>query len=184
METSFIILFIAGACGALVKDILQDNRLKLPQKINGDFSLGFLGGMITGGVIGYFIDGNPSTAFLAGYTGTAVFENLLLKKNQTNEITKKITQEIIRKIAIQEGVDPDLAVRVAKCESNLDHKAVNINKDGSRDRGLFQINDKYHPEVSDEAAFNPITATQFFCKSVKAGHLDWWNATKTCWEKK
>jgi len=31
--------------------------------------------------------------------------------------------------------------------------AVNVNRDGSRDRGIFQINDKYHP-LTDEQAFD------------------------------
>lgn len=183
MEISLLLLFFAGAAGALVKDIVQDNSLKLPKKINGEFSLGFLGGVITGGMAGYFIDGNPSTAFLAGYTGTAVIENLLLKKNEINVPNNEITEALIRKIAKEEGVDPDLAVRVAKCESNLDYKAININTDGSRDRGLYQINSKWHPGVSDEDAFNPITATHFFCKAFKNGNLSWWNATRKCWEK-
>ena len=35
-----------------------------------------------------------------------------------------------------------------------DLTAVYINTDGSRDRGPFQINDKFHPEVSDACAFD------------------------------
>jgi hypothetical protein len=183
MDTQILFLFLAGALGSLAKDILEDNELKLPKKTNGSLSLGFLGGMITGGMAGYFIDGNPTTAFLAGYAGTGVIENLLAKKNKAADISKSVTEELIRKIAKEEGVDPDLAVRVAKCESNLNYKAVNVNKDGSRDRGLFQINDKFHQDISDEVAFNPITAAQFFCKAFKAGNLGWWNATRKCWEK-
>jgi hypothetical protein len=178
-----LILFLAGAFGSLAKDILQDNQLELPEKKNHSLFLGFLGGMITGGLAGYFVDGNPTTAFLAGYAGTGVIENLLAKKNSQAVPTAGITESLIRKIANEESVDPDLAVRVAKYESNLDWKAVSVNPDGSRDRGLFQINSKYHPDVSDEVAFNPITATQFFCKAFKAGNLSWWNATKKYWEK-
>ena len=183
MDISILILFIAGALGSLTKDILEDNELKLPKKTNGNFSLGFLGGIITGGIAGYFIDGNPNTAFLAGYAGTGIIKNLMDKKEGQIPTGTKLNEAIIRKVADKEGVDPDLAVRVAKCESNLNEKAININADGSQDRGLFQINDKYHPEVSDEEAFNPIFATEFFCKAFKAGNLSWWNATKNCWKK-
>ena len=35
----------------------------------------------------------------------------------------------------------------------LDPYAVNSNSDGSRDRGIFQINDKFHP-LTDEQAFD------------------------------
>lgn len=182
MEYLFLILFLAGALGALSKDVIQDGSIKLPRKINGDLSLGFLGGMVTGGIAGYFIDGNPTTAFLSGYAGTSVIENLLAKQKEIVVPVKSITEQIIRKVSKEESVDPDLAVRVAKCESNLECKAVGINNDGSRDRGLYQINDKWHPEVSDEEAFNPILATRFFCKAFKSGNLSWWNATKKCWD--
>jgi hypothetical protein len=183
VEISILILFIAGALGSLTKDILEDNELKLPKKTNDNFSLGFLGGMITGGIAGYFVDGSPTTAFLAGYAGTGVIENLLSKKEEQNNSGTGLNEAIIRKVAVQEGVDPDLAVRVAKCESNLNEKAKHVNADGSVDRGLYQINSKYHPEISDEEAFNPIFATEFFCKAFKSGNLSWWNPTRKCWEK-
>jgi len=183
MDYSLIVLFLAGAFGALAKDILQDNCLKLPKKNGEALSLGFLGGMATGGIAGYFVDGEPTTAFLAGYAGTALLENLLVKKVSTATPNTGVNESIIRKVAKEQCVDPDLAVRVAKCESNLDEKAKHVNTDGSADRGLFQINTKWHPEISDEVAYNPILAAEFFCKAFKEGHLDWWDATKKCWEK-
>lgn len=36
----------------------------------------------------------------------------------------------------------------------LYEKATFINKDGSVDRGIFMMNDKYQPQVTDEEAFN------------------------------
>ncbi len=183
MEISILILFLAGAAGSLAKDILADNELKLPKKTNGTFSLGFLGGMVTGGLAGYFVDGNPTTAFLAGYAGTGIIANLLAKKNEVEVPFDSINEMLIRKIAKEELVDPDLAVRVAKCESNLDHNATHLNTDGSADRGLYQINSKYHPDVLDEQAFDPIFSAKFFCKAFKAGNLKWWDATRKCWEK-
>lgn len=183
MEETLAMLFLAGAIGSLVKDILEDGKLKLPKIQDGDFFLGFIGGMVTGGVAGYLVDGSLTTAFMGGYTGTALAQNLLAKQNGQSVQTGNVTEAIIRKVAAQECVDQELAVRVAKCESNLNEKAVNINTGGSIDRGLFQINSKYHPEVSEAEAFNPIFATQFFCKAFKEGHLDWWKATQKCWEK-
>lgn len=52
------------------------------------------------------------------------------------------------------------AVAVALAESGGNTLAVNINTDStrSRDRGLWQINDRWHPEVSDAAAFDPAQA--------------------------
>jgi len=94
----------------------------------------------------------------------------------------KTIEEIIRIIAKEESVDPDLAVRVAKCESGLNPAATNTNLNGTIDRGLYQWNTKWHPEISDEVAFDAEKATRAFCKAFKEGHLDWWNATKECWE--
>ena len=91
--------------------------------------------------------------------------------------------EMIRRIAKEEKVDPELAYKVAKCESSLNPHARGINTTGSVDRGVFQWNDKYHPEVSDDCAFDVECATRAFCKAVNEGHLNWWNASKKCWEK-
>lgn len=88
---------------------------------------------------------------------------------------------MIRKIALEMHVDPELAVKVAKCESNLNPMAVNENINSSKDRGLFQWNDKWHPEITDQCAFDPVCATKEFCKAVRNGHLSWWNNSKHCW---
>jgi len=94
----------------------------------------------------------------------------------------KTVEEQIRDIARDEGVDPDLAVRVAKCESGLNPSAVNKNIDGSIDRGLYQWNSKWHPEITDKCAFDIECSTRAFCKAFKEGHLSWWAATKKCWK--
>lgn len=87
----------------------------------------------------------------------------------------------IRAVAKKYNVNPDLAVNVATCESNLDPQAVRINTDGSIDRGIFQWNNIYHPEVSNECAFNIECSTKYFCQAVLAGNIYWWNASKHCW---
>jgi len=50
------------------------------------------------------------------------------------------------------------AIAVALAESSGYPRLTNTagNYPPSRDRGLWQINDYYHPEVSDAAAYNPI----------------------------
>ena len=54
------------------------------------------------------------------------------------------------------------AVAVALAESGGRPDVVNTagNHPASRDRGLWQINDYYHPEVSDAEAFNPVLAAR------------------------
>jgi hypothetical protein len=196
---SMALLFAAGAAGALIKDLLIDGCIELPKKIDSKFSLGFISSMVIGAFAGYFVDGNYVTAFLAGVSGSLVMNNLIAGKkivkdeNMETEITTTTTtttttppskeeiEKIIRAICKAEGVDENLAVKVAKCESGLNCLAINVNTTGSKDRGIFQWNDKYHPDITDEMAFNPITATKLFCKAVREGHIDWWNASKKCW---
>ena len=53
------------------------------------------------------------------------------------------------------GGDPSTAAAVALAESGGDPAAIGRNQDGSRDRGLWQINDRFHPDVTDACAFDP-----------------------------
>lgn len=51
-------------------------------------------------------------------------------------------------------------IAVVCAESGRRTDAVYVNTDGSRDRGLWQINDRWHPEVTDEMAFDAKIATR------------------------
>lgn len=66
------------------------------------------------------------------------------------------------------------AVAVAIAESGGRPDAVNTNSDqwSSRDRGLWQINDHWHPEVSDAAAFNPAKCAKAAFK-ISARGTNW-----------
>lgn len=174
-------LLIAGAVGALIKEILEDNKIKLPNLLKGELDLGFLGSILIGGFVGYMVDGSYVTAAMAGFVGLSAIENLVPSALKAKNSETKEIENTIRTIAKVECVDAELAVAVAKCESGLNPAAVNTNTDGSRDRGLYQINEKYHPEVTDAQAFDIIFSTQFFCKAFKAGHISWWDASKKCW---
>jgi len=179
-----IFLAIAGAVGALIKEILADNKIKLPKIVQGELDLGFIGSIVIGAFVGYVVDGSFLTAAMAGFAGFSVIENLVGKKNSQNSSNKIIIAGIIRYIAKEEGVDPDLAVRVATCESGLSPTAQNVNQGGSVDRGLSQINNKYHPKVTDQQAYDIVFSTRFFCRAFKDGHLSWWDASKKCWNGK
>jgi hypothetical protein len=75
-----IYLFLAGAIGALVKDIVVDNRIVLPKKVGNTITLGFVGAVIIGGFVGWAVDGSILVAALSGFTGLSAIENLLIKK--------------------------------------------------------------------------------------------------------
>lgn len=106
----------------------------------------------------------------------------LSKLNESSSMNT--IEEIIRETAVQEGVEPELAIAVAKCEGGINTATAVRHNPGSIDRGIFQWNDKYHPEITDAMAFDPKTATQLFCKAVKAGHLHaYWSASEPNWKK-
>lgn len=66
------------------------------------------------------------------------------------------------------------AISVALAESGGRTDVVVVNRDRwkSRDRGLFQINSHWHPEVSDAAAFDPKQATAAAYR-ISGGGKDW-----------
>lgn len=76
-----------------------------------------------------------------------------------------LTHVAVAKLAKAAGVSCSgdrlaLAVAIAQAESGLRPKAFLVNKTRSgtyngTDRGLWQINSKYHPNVSDECAYSP-----------------------------
>lgn len=77
----FYLYLVAGFLGALLKDIVKDNRLEMPKIVDGGLALGFVGGGIVGAVVGVVVDGSFISALLAGYAGTAVITDLLIKRN-------------------------------------------------------------------------------------------------------
>lgn len=62
-------------------------------------------------------------------------------------------------------------VSVVLAESGGNPRAVNVNSDShrSKDRGLWQINDYWHPEVSDAQAFNPASASAAAFRISRSG---------------
>lgn len=67
-----------------------------------------------------------------------------------------------------------IAIAIALAESGGSASAVNTegNEPPSRDRGAWQINDHWHPEVSDECAFN-MTCSAKAVYRISAGGLTW-----------
>lgn len=143
--------------------------------------------VIVGGLILKFsgadgVVGTLLTAVVMFYFGKKELYDKVIARQETAGKVETVGEQI-RRIAKEEGVDPELAYRVAKCESALKPDARGINTTGSVDRGVFQWNDKYHPEITDNCAFDVDCATRAFCKAVKEDHLSWWSASKHCWDK-
>ena len=77
-------------------------------------------------------------------------------------------QEWVLNRLLDEKIDLDVAVRVIDHESSWDVNASHTNNDGSVDRGLWQISKKWHPEITDECAFNPYCSTDFAITLIKS----------------
>jgi uncharacterized membrane-anchored protein YjiN (DUF445 family) len=75
-----LLLILLGGTGALVKDILDDNCLKLPRIFEGKLFLGFIGSIIVGACVGLLVDHSPITAFFAGFTGFSLAKTFIKKK--------------------------------------------------------------------------------------------------------
>lgn len=82
LQEGWAILFVCGALGAMVKDILKDNKLVLPKYNKGAVQLGCIGGMIIGAFAGYFVDNDPITAFLGGFAGTEIIKRLAITSKE------------------------------------------------------------------------------------------------------
>jgi hypothetical protein len=59
-------------------------------------------------------------------------------------------------------------------ESRWDQYAIGVNKGGTIDRGIAQINNHYHPEVSNECAFDLTCSLEFVIKYRKDGKDIWY----------
>jgi hypothetical protein len=80
----------------------------------------------------------------------------------------------LRRLARDVGFrKPKVAAAIAMAESSGDPKAVGLNRrPRSRDRGLFQINDRWHPEVSDRCAFDARCNAEA-AHDISRGGRDW-----------
>lgn len=97
----------------------------------------------------------------------------------TNEIKKEEVdlgvEDQIRQIARQENFQwENYLVRLAHCESRFNPIARNNNGGHSTDRGVFQINDYYHPEVSTECADNIECSTKWTMWRINSGYQHEW----------
>lgn len=76
--------------------------------------------------------------------------------------------------------NPDLAVRVAKCESGLNPKAVNKT---SSARGLFQVMQSWH-KIDQKWLFDPtiniLVARRLYNESG-GSFLPHWSSSSSCW---
>jgi len=95
---------------------------------------------------------------------------------------KDTIRQYIEKEAVENGVDPQMALHVAKNESGYNQyvvgdKHLTCKKTGKpiRSRGVWQINDCAHPTVTDEQAFDVVWSTEWTMKEMKKNSCKIWS---------
>jgi hypothetical protein len=73
------------------------------------------------------------------------------------------------------GVDPRVAEWIVSHESQHQPLATG---DGGDSRGLWQINRVYHPEVSDQCAYDVECSTDWSLHRIADGYVDEWSTWK------
>lgn len=99
------------------------------------------------------------------------------------EITAKTLEKFIADYAIEKEVDPDLILRIAKCESGLNPKAKNPNSTAS---GVFQFINSTWNHYCKGDVFNAKDNVTCAVDLIADGGLSHWRAdprSESCWDK-
>ena len=106
---------------------------------------------------------------------------IVTEVNVPKKVVKPLT---MKEYVLKEVAKAKLDVGVVDCiitkESRWDTWAYNINKDGSSDFGLFQINSVHKGTISVEDRFNYKTATAWALNKMKKDGYGAWVAYKSC----
>src|SRR3990167_3915190 len=78
-----------------------------------------------------------------------------------------------RNVARRKGISEELFIRILLDESGASSTIIGKIKDkprkGCRDRGVWQINSCWWPEITDEQAFDPLWSTKWAGERFKEG---------------
>jgi len=83
--------------------------------------------------------------------------------------------EVISEVARQEGLDKEMMIAVARCESKLFPQARNLQDPHGGAVGLWQIILYWHPTVDMECAEDIWCSTRYFAKRYKQGDAGLWS---------
>lgn len=85
-----------------------------------------------------------------------------VENSQAVEIVQPTWQDEVRHLIKEAGLDVELASKIIQHESWWQPDNSHRNKDGTLDRGLWMISDYWHPEVSDDCAYD------YYCSTIQA----------------
>jgi hypothetical protein len=98
-------------------------------------------------------------------------------KLQRDRPTPQEVKAYVQTHALEDGVNPKLALWIVKHESQFNPRAKG---DGEASRGLWQISRIYHPEVSDAVAFNVAWSTEWSLERIRSGKANEWSTYRFC----
>lgn len=97
-------------------------------------------------------------------------------------------KEMIVRAASHHGIDPIVMEAISFCESDYRANAVNVNKAGSKDGGIAQINDFHLPELKKLGLDrnDPQDAYEFMAILIARNGLEYgtsdYRHSKECWD--
>lgn len=101
---------------------------------------------------------------------TQLQEDILRGYNKARGVPPQQILDLIHAAAVKHKVDPSLIAAILFNESGFKPNAYNenVNESGikSRDRGIAQINDLAHPDITDEQANDPNFAIDFMARKI------------------
>ena len=85
---------------------------------------------------------------------------------------------------VQEAGLPPVFAAIARCESDLDPEAVHLNADGSRDHGLWQVNDRWWaPLFEGLDPYDPEDNAAMAAAVYAEQGLSAWEPSRSCWDR-
>jgi hypothetical protein len=104
-------------------------------------------------------------------------DSVFPERVEARKITAQTLEEFIRGKARLNNLDEEKVIFIARCESQMrygalgdSHLICQSTKKPMRSRGIWQINECGHPEVSDEQAFGPSWSTDWAMEIFKNGN--------------
>ena len=129
----------------------------------------FIGIMLVTVIAGYDIAHSPTPEVKAQDGVAAVSTPTPIAKSTTASDTIHFDDEVKQYVYEKFGDDYPKAFKIIECESRWNLRALNNNETWGgigQDRGLWQINNKFHP-ISDSCAYDYKCSTDYAYKMYK-----------------
>ena len=118
----------------------------------------------------------------------AKIDSNLPKVSQNQDRPVNAVIEMIRETSGKYGVDDNLVIEIARCESGLrqysEDGSIVRGKVNSKDVGVFQINEDYHLRQSQDTGYDIYTTRgniEYAISLFKKSGSKPWGASRPCW---